>query len=208
MVPEVVSLILKPKGNLTVSGTTERSSARGRTRVRGSWPVVRVWEQDAETLLASGDAGLVPWVPLARTTQSPEALMTRCRDRLVAVADASDRAGLMAVTQILAGLAFPDKRFLDLFGGTQAMIDSPVLDEVKEILRKRYEAEGAAKGHVAGLRDAVTAALETRFGPLPTDRLAGLSGIADEVRLKELHRLAITCTDLTTFEAALKVGKG
>jgi predicted transposase YdaD len=206
VVPEVVSLVLKPKGNLTVTGASERTSSRGRTRVGGSWPVVRLWELEADQLLAVGDAGLVPWVPLTRSALSPEELMTRCRDRLAAVPDARDRAGLMAVTQILASLAFPDKRFLDLFGGADAMIESPVLDEVKEILRKRYEAEGALQGALRALREAVLANLEARFGTIPVERVAALNTIADETRLKELHRLAITCPDLNTFVAGLASG--
>src|SRR5262245_13389784 len=95
-VPEVVSLVLKPKGNLAVTGVAERVSARGGTRVSGSWPVVRLWELEAEALLSAGDAGLVPWVPLTRTTLSPDELMARCRDRLAAVPDPTDRAGLAA----------------------------------------------------------------------------------------------------------------
>lgn len=203
VVPEVVSLVLKPKGNLKVTGSSERTSARGQTRVSGSWPVVRLWELEADQLLAAGDAGLVPWVPLTKSALAPEELMTRCRDRLAQVADPNDRAGLMAVTQILAGLAFPDKRFLDLFGGAKAMIDSPVIDEVKEILKKQYEAEFTAKA----LRGAVVATLETRFGTVPAERLAPVQAIADETRLKELHRLAITCPDVDTFVAGLSTGK-
>src|SRR5581483_9392854 len=127
VVPEVVSLVLKPKGNLSVTGSAERIGARGRTRIGGTWPVVRLWELDAETLFAAGDVGLIPWVPLTRSTDSPDVLMTRCRDRLAVVPDPADRAGLIAVTYILAGLAFPDRRFLNLFGGAKVMIDSPVL---------------------------------------------------------------------------------
>ena len=38
VVPEVVSVVLKPKGNLTVTGAAERTSRRGRTRVgHGPW---------------------------------------------------------------------------------------------------------------------------------------------------------------------------
>ena len=140
-VPEVVPLVLKPKGNLTVTGAAEKVSTRGRTRVSGSWPVVRLWELDAETLFAAGDAGLVPWVPLTRTTATPEALLTRCRDRLALVPDPTDREGLRVVTQILAGLAFPDKRFMHLFGGPKMMIDNPVLDEVKAEIRARDSRE-------------------------------------------------------------------
>src|SRR5262249_30080142 len=152
----------------------------------GSWPVVRLWELEADQLLAAGDAGLIPWVPLTRTTLTPEQLMARCRDRLAQVPDASDRAGLMAGTQILAGRGVPGKRFLDLFGGAQAMIESPVLDEVKEILRKRYEAEATLRV----LRGAVIANLEARFGPVPPERVAGLAAVTDEPRLQALHRLA------------------
>jgi hypothetical protein len=122
---------------------------------------------------------------------------------LLAVPDRTDQAGLIAVTQILAGLAFPDRRFLDLFGGAEMMIESPVLDEVKEILRKRYEAEFTTRT----LQRVVAEALETRFGPVPAERLAPLIAIADEAKLRELHRLAITCADVDAFIAALAANK-
>jgi len=72
VMPDVVSLVLKPKGNVAVTGSAESVSRRGGTRIGGSWPVVRMWELDAEDLFAAGDAGLIPWVPLAHTTQTPE----------------------------------------------------------------------------------------------------------------------------------------
>jgi hypothetical protein len=195
VVPEVISLILKPKGNVTVAGSAERSSVQGKTKVRGSWPMVRLWEMEADQLLAAGDPGLIPWVPLTKTSLSPEELMTQCRDRLAQVSDAKDRAGLIAVTQILAGLAFPDKRFLDFFGGADAMIESPVLDEVKALIRVRAK------------REDILAALEARFGAAPAERVTPIQTIADEARLKELHKLAITCADLDAFVAALAAGK-
>ncbi|MBA4192293.1 MAG: hypothetical protein C0467_30350 [Planctomycetaceae bacterium] len=195
VMPDVVSLVLKPKGNVAVTGSAESVSRRGGTRIGGSWPVVRMWELDAEELFAAGDAGLIPWVPLARTTQTPEVLMTRCRDRLASVQDPSDRAGLMAVTQILAGLAFPDKRFLDLFGGAQAMIESPVLDEVKQLIRVR------------AIRENVVAVLETRFGSVSADRIATLNTVTDDTRLRALLRQAATCPDIEAFVVGLESGK-
>jgi hypothetical protein len=100
----------------------------------------------------------------------------------------------MAVTQILAGLAFPDKRFLDLFGGAEAMIESPVLDEVKALIDARAK------------REYILAALETRFGTVPTERVAALHEVKDAARLNELHRLAITCPDLDAFGKGLAGG--
>jgi hypothetical protein len=202
-VPEVVSLILKPKGNANVSGVAERSSSRGHTKLGGSWPVVELWKQDAESLLAMGDVGLIPWVPLARSAMTPELLLLQCRDKIATVADPADRAGLMAVTQILAGLAFPDRRFLHLFGGPEVMIESPVLDEVKEILRKRYIAEGRVEGAIQTLRHSVIAILEARFGPVPAERLSGLATVVDQTQLENLQKYAATCQDVEAFLARL-----
>jgi hypothetical protein len=190
-VPEVVSLVLKPKGNLAVTGSAERVGPRGRTRIAGTWPVVRLWELDAEALFAAGDVGLIPWVPLTRTTDTPDVLMARCRDQITAVPDPADRAGLIAVTYILAGLAFPGRQFLNLFGGAKVMIDSPVLDEVKDLIRAYT------------LQEAIAANLEARFGPVPPERLTGLADLTDLTRLRDLHRLAATCPDVDTFVAGL-----
>ena len=159
----------------------------------------RLWELEAETLLAADDVGLIPWVPLTRSSLPPEELLTQCRDRLAAVPDPTDRAGLMVVTQILAGLAFPDRRFLHLFGGPEVMIESPVLDEVKEILRKRYEAEASQRAVVRSLVEV----LEARFGSVPADMRTRLTVITDLARLESLIRLAATCPDLATFAAQL-----
>lgn len=98
------------------------------------------------------------------------------------------------MTQILAGLAFPDRRFLDLFGGAEAMIESPVLDEAKALIRVRAR------------REDILAALEARFGTIPAERFAALDAIADEAKLKELVRLAATCADLDAFVKGLASG--
>jgi predicted transposase YdaD len=170
---------------------------------------VRLWEQDAERLLASADVGLIPWVPLTRTNLAPDELMARCRQRLFEVPDPADRAGL-AVTQILAGLAFPDRRFLSLLGGPQVMIESPVLDEVKEILRQQYSqqyraeglaegrAEGLAEGRLAALRENILAILDARFGMIPPECPAMLQTLSED-SLKASVKLAATCTNLDEF---------
>ena len=194
-VPEVVSLVLKPKGNLAVRGAAERASPSGRTRVGGAWPVVRLWELDAEPLLAADDPGLIPWVPLTRTTLGPEELLTRCRDRLERVPEPHDREGLKVVTQILAGLAFPGYQILNLFGGSKMFdIGSPLLEEIKDLIRAQ------------ALRDAIKANLMDRFGAVPEEQLVGLADVTDVARLNRLIRLAVTCPDLDTFLAALAAG--
>lgn len=203
VVPEVVSLVLKPKGHLTVSGNLERASAGGGTRITGSWPVVRMWELEAETLLAANDVGLIPWVPLTKTTMEPEELLIRCRDRLATVNDADDRGALLVATQLLARLAFPGPRFWNFFMGVEVMIESPVFDDVKAILRERYETEATLRT----LRKSVLANLEARFGSVPEERIAVLNTLTDEPRLEALHRFAATCPNLDAFVAELTATK-
>jgi hypothetical protein len=82
------------------------------------------------------------------------------------------------------------------------IIDSPILDEVREILRKRYEVEFRSQA----LQDAVVATLRRDLDRSRSEGIAPLRGITDEGRLKELLRLAITCPDMDAFTAALVNG--
>ena len=125
----------------------------------------------------------------------------------------------MAVAQILAGLAFPDRRFLDVFGGPEAMIESPVLDEAMEYARKKFEAQykaqwtneglaqglsqGLTQGRVTEAQESILTNLDTRFGAVPDDVRAKLSAITDLARLKALVRVSVGCPDLAAFAAQL-----
>lgn len=199
-VPEVVSLVLKPKGKMTVAGASERVSPRGRVRIGGSWPVVRLWELDAEQLLASPDAGVIPWVPLARTALTPDELMTRCRDRLVQVPDPNDRAGLTAATDIFVGLAFPGRSFFELLRGSP-MFEKVIETAYRESPAFRQTLQGVFRREI--IRESIVAALEARFGSVPAECAAGLDDVLDDARLKALLRLAATCPDVAAFMAAL-----
>lgn len=145
IVPEAICLVLRPKGQLTVRGALESTSRRNTTKIAGSWTVVRLWDLEAADLLATGDPGLIPWVPLARSDRPADELLAECRDRIAEVVDERDRSGLKVVTTILAGLAFPGRKFLNLFGGAEKMIESPVLDELVELIEKRAEAKILAR---------------------------------------------------------------
>jgi predicted transposase YdaD len=207
VVPEVLCLVLRQRGQVEVTGTAERVSRHQTARLSASWKVVRLWELRAEDLLAAGDVGLVPWVPLTHSDDPPEVVLHKCRERIDQVTDPSDRAGLLAVTQILAALAYPERKFLKMLGGPQVMIESPLLDEVRELIRAQGREEGRVQGELQGrlqtLRGNVVDALAARFGQVPMDRLASLDQVKDEARLKALHRLAVTCPSLEAFLTGL-----
>jgi hypothetical protein len=87
-VPEVVSLVLKPKGNVRVTGTDERFSRSRRVRFNATWPVVQLWELDADGCSPTRTWGWCrgcrsPAARSRRTNWSPGAWSgsRRCRTR-------------------------------------------------------------------------------------------------------------------------------
>src|SRR5919198_6056424 len=100
-----------------------------------------------------GDVGVLPWVPLAQSDQPPEVLLRACRERIDRLAAAAEHANLLAVAQVLARLRYNDPGILSIFGGRQAMIESPLIQELM-----------AERGHKYIMR-----VLEERFGSVPQD---------------------------------------
>ncbi len=199
VVPEVVSLVLKPKGNVRVSGASGLTSASGNVALTARWPVVQLWEVDAERLLSDPDVGMVPWAPLARSSRTPRELVARCVERIDAVPDPTDRAGLLAVTEIFSGFAYPGFDFRSLFEGKPMILEEYFQSET---FRSRREQMRLADG-AQTLRETILETLRDRFGPVPAELGAALDTVTDHPRLRRLNRLSVTAPDLAAFVAEL-----
>ncbi len=68
------------------------------------------------------------------------------------------------------------------------MIESPL---IQELVTERMHA-------------AILDVLEVRFGLVPQDSAAAVQAIQDDQRLKELHKFAAGCGDLSLFRARLQ----
>lgn len=79
VVPELLVLFLHEKGHVPAADSVELRSRRGLTKWNLSWKAIKVWQVPAEDLIATGDVGLIPWVPLAKFQGSPEQIVSRCR---------------------------------------------------------------------------------------------------------------------------------
>jgi hypothetical protein len=189
--PEVLVLVLHPKGQLRASEATELRSPLGWTRWGVGWRVVELWTVPAEDLLATGDVGAIPWVPLSRFKGPPEPILRECRERIDRQAPADERENLLAVTQVLTGLRYNDPRLLMILGGEDAMIESPVLQEFEAKVMRR---------EIVRLLEKV---LQTRFEAVPPEVATALRGIVDPAKLDELVELALRCPDLDAFRAQL-----
>jgi hypothetical protein len=145
--PELLLLVLQPKGSLRITGRHEVRSPRGLSRLTAEWRVVELWTLQAEEFLSAGDVGVVPWVPLMQFDGPPEELLGRCAEKIEREAHPKDRADLLVTSQVLTELRYPDPELVRFFEGPQAMIESPLLqkviaenlhDAIQEVLKARF----------------------------------------------------------------------
>jgi hypothetical protein len=185
--PELLMLVLRPKGTFRIGGKHAVRSKLGLSRLEVEWKPVELWTLPAEEFLAEGDVGVVPWVPLMHFDGAPETLLERCAEKIEREAHPRDRANLLAVSQVLMGLRFPDPELSRLLGGQEPMIESPLLQKMRaETINK-----------------VTLKVLKARFGTVPRDVTRHLQAILDEEKLTDLGVLAAQCPDLQAFREAL-----
>jgi hypothetical protein len=198
VLPEVVAVILQPRGRYCLPPVVEMRSPLGLSHWRGGWHVVELWTLRAEDLLATEDVGVVPWVPLAAFAGQPEALLRECRDRIEREAAPVDKEPLLAATRIMARLRYNDRGLLDLLFRRTSMIKWTDFPDIREAMD-----EVRAVERLVSLREAVRLLLQARFHKVPKVVVREVERIKDDARLKELIALAAKCSDLDSFRASL-----
>ncbi len=194
--PEAIGLVLRPKGKYRVPRRQSFRSRRGLSSCSLSWRVVELWTLPAEQLLQAGDVGLIPWVPLTDFRDPPERVIGRCREVIELHAPAGEKANLLAVTQVFTRLRYNDPGLLVLLGGKEAMLESPLIEEV-------FHDALAEKARKTAHQDILTI-LETRFGSVPQEVVAGIRSVADGDRLTDLVRKAASCPDMESFRDTVR----
>jgi hypothetical protein len=187
VLPDVISLILRPRGQFRLTGRQEVASRHGCSRMQFQWKVVELWTLAATDLLAANDVGLIPLVPLTCWEGEPAALIEECRQRIEQQAAPQEHENLLVLTQVMTRLAYNDSSLLSLLMRNRTMIDSPIF------------AEWWAQATQQTIQDV----LEARFGQLPPQITVQLQAILDKGRLKELSRAAALCPNLEVFRAQL-----
>jgi hypothetical protein len=204
VLPDVLLLVLRPKGNLAVSPEQIIHSARGLTELRLTIHVVNLWTVPAEVLLTAGDVGLIPWAVLAHYDGPPATLLQQCRERIEQQSRPEERDNLLAITRVMAEARYNDAELLSLLGGPIMTIDK-VLMQTPAFQRflaekTRQVAEETARETV---RKDILRVLHKRFDAVPEDLVVSLRAIQEQSKLDDLHDLAVVCSDLEAFRQAL-----
>lgn len=194
-VPEVLTLVLHPKGNVVVADHIDLASKQNNAFLSARWRVVELWKVPAEPLLALDDPGLAPWITLAQFSGPAEPIVRQCRDLIERKAPAREQANLLAVTQVLAGLRYDTTMLRSILGGREKMIESPVLRELldEELAKRSHRLIGTV--------------LRARFGSVPPRIAAALESVTEESVIDTLTEFATLCPSLDAFAAQLAIGR-
>lgn len=79
VLPELLTVVLAPKGILSATGHHEVKSRLNWSRLTCSWRIIELWTIPASELLEAGQVGLLPWVPLTQFSGPPAPLIEKCR---------------------------------------------------------------------------------------------------------------------------------
>jgi hypothetical protein len=194
-VPNVIVVVLRPKGQFRVPDHAERPGPDGVTRLEGRWRVIELWNVPAEPVLATADLGIMPWVPLMQATEPPEVVLRRCVEVIDQHSRAEDHDRLMTVIEVFTRLRYKDSDLLSILGRHTKMIEE-AYEFAKSLLIRDIV---AAKGQKDILRF-----VRARFGVVSPELETEVKTIRDESVLDAAVELAASSPDLEHFEKELR----
>lgn len=100
----MVALVSKPRSKRPTPSELVLRSEEGTTTIHVAWRVVELWKIAAEELLASGEIGLIPLVPLSRYDGPMGPILEECRERIRREAPAEEVQNFLVATHFFAGL--------------------------------------------------------------------------------------------------------
>jgi predicted transposase YdaD len=204
VVPDILVLVLLPKGNLQLAPEQVLESANGLTQFRLKVQVLNLWTIPADQLLATGDVGLIPWAPLARIDGAPREFLEECVQKIEDQAPPNEKANLLAITRVMVEARYNDVELLKMLGG-ELMSFAKVMSEMPVFKRliAQKERRAAAKAERSSAIKHILTLLRQRFTTVPKDLSSQLHAVDDLHKLEGLLKLVWTCDDLDEFRKAV-----
>ena len=105
--PEMLMLVLRPKGKFRIDGKHGARSELGLASLWVEWRTVELWTLPAERFLAEADVGVTPWVPLMQMDGPAERTPEQCVARIGREAATAEQGDMLAIAEVMTGLRFP-----------------------------------------------------------------------------------------------------
>jgi predicted transposase YdaD len=178
-----VAILLRPEANAAnLTGILERRHGEESPYLTFCYQVIRVWQLPARGLLEGG-LGTLPLAPISAVTEADlPGVLSRMRERLRSQGERAAVKDLWAATYILMGLRFDQALVNRLLQEVMTMEDSVTYQAIVA----RGRSEGIAEGTIQGLRRAILALGEHKFGPARGAVRTALEEIHDAAQLEHL----------------------
>jgi predicted transposase YdaD len=170
----------------------------GKSALTWQYEVIRLWEMEADELLATGKLALLPLIGQTRIGD-PSAVLTEVLERVKNVPDTEKRGGLL----MAIGTLMEDKEILAMLERMitvmedELQLDTPFIQRLREARE-----EGISLGTLETLRHDILDVVMVRFSPTEQERSqieATLARTPDETRLRTLFRTALRAESLPLF---------
>jgi hypothetical protein len=156
---------------------------------------------EREHVIAQHWVGLYPLLPLMQGPVSDLEVLLPQAEALIVAALPPGQARIEAqgALEVFAVLLASPAAIARILQRTELMIESPMYDYIRD----RARAEGQEAGRLEALAADVVEVLSVRFGQVSPEIADAVAAAADEVRLRQLLRLAITADRVELFAQAL-----
>ncbi|MBF0495729.1 MAG: hypothetical protein HQK58_04015 [Deltaproteobacteria bacterium] len=171
------------------------------SEVQFRFRLIRVYDLEAQDIMAGGAVCLMPLVPLMR--HGAEALDEVDKSIYKSHLPTKDKADLLTITAIFAGLVSKEMAGKLISRRRDIMIESAAYEVIREIEYKEGRLVGLLEGKLEGVvlksRQDIIQIVKLRFEILPPGILQTIECISDLDMLDALLKSAVTAASLDQF---------
>ena len=161
--------------------------------------VIKLWELEAEQVLAFDNPALLPFVPLMQGGDT-ESIVRKCAERIRQEPEAME---LEAILAVFAGYVLEVEIIKQILRWEMQVVqESPIIQELQQEWIEKGREEGRKEGERKATLEALHQALAIRFDVVLGEFDERFEQL-DSKSLKQLNEVALTVQTLAEFENAL-----
>jgi predicted transposase YdaD len=187
------------------TGVYQTQQPDGTIALAWRYQVIRLWELDADALLATGRPALLALIGQTRI-QQPERILPNVIAALKAVPDLEAQRNLLLAFAALMSDKEMFAMIEKLIADDELLSDTPFMQRLRRAHEEGRE-EGREEGVISALRQTILDAVQVRFTPpeaLTQQIERDLATLNDEATLHSLFLTALRSESVAAFQAELE----